>query len=422
MLTCIRCASLWVPAGAALLGLAFSAPASAAADPTLDDLVREALARSPSLAALQQKTASAREAVVAADALPGLMTEVSFTDVGFPKYTIGTEEMSMIGVGIKQGLLAPGKREARRRAAEGETQVREAEVESLRRELVRDVRVLYARLYAVDQELASLAPAREMLDLLAATTTSRYGAGQAEQEAVIKTQLMAVRVSEREVDLRAQRRRLLAGLGRLLDRPVDLQPVNALPAVELPPPPSDDTVAAASGEVTERRAAVELARRRVGDARAEQKPDLSASAFAAARGAFDPVVTLTFGVEWPGGGRARRQARVAVAERELDQARAELRAAEAAAVESARTLLAARDQADSQVRIYREGLVPLSSSAFDAARSAYLNGRGDFSTVIEDFNDWLSARSELARREADGFEVWAELQALLFPASKGDRP
>ncbi len=57
---------------------------------------------------------------------------------------------------------------------------------------------------------------------------------------------------------------------------------------------------------------------------------------------------------------------------------------------------------------------------------SYLAGRGDFSTVVEDFGLWLEARSELARREADRFPTWAELEALVTPGAarrpKGRRP
>jgi outer membrane protein TolC len=55
----------------------------------------------------------------------------------------------------------------------------------------------------------------------------------------------------------------------------------------------------------------------------------------------------------------------------------------------------------------------------DAARLAYLNGRGDFSTVIEDFSLWLDARVQLAAREADRFVTWAGLQSLTRGSAAG---
>jgi hypothetical protein len=59
--------------------------------------------------------------------------------------------------------------------------------------------------------------------------------------------------------------------------------------------------------------------------------------------------------------------------------------------------------------------VPQTSAAVDAARFSYLAGRGDFSTVVEDFELWLEARTQLARRESDRFAVWAELESLVAP-------
>ena len=77
--------------------------------------------------------------------------------------------------------------------------------------------------------------------------------------------------------------------------------------------------------------------------------------------------------------------------------------AEAMVRSEAASLLAAWQNADEQANRYRQGILPQTSAALAAARSGYLTGRGDFSTVIEDFNLWLEARVALARREADRF-------------------
>jgi outer membrane protein TolC len=69
---------------------------------------------------------------------------------------------------------------------------------------------------------------------------------------------------------------------------------------------------------------------------------------------------------------------------------------------------------------YAQAIVPQSSLALDAARSSYLVGRADFSTVIEDFNLWLEARTALAERDADRFTTWAELQTLIGSSVAGD--
>ena len=77
---------------------------------------------------------------------------------------------------------------------------------------------------------------------------------------------------------------------------------------------------------------------------------------------------------------------IRAAGQDLEASRQELRDAEAAARAEAARLEADWRSAGSQVTRYAQAIVPQSSLALDAARSSYLAGRGDFSTVIEDFD------------------------------------
>jgi outer membrane protein TolC len=132
----------------------------------------------------------------------------------------------------------------------------------------------------------------------------------------------------------------------------------------------------------------------------------------AVRGPLGPVLTLRLGIALPFRKHERQEPLIRAAEAQVEQAREELRDAEAQ-VRAERVAGIARWQAaERQVVRYREGILPQTSVALDAARSAYLAGRGDFSNVVEDFNLWLDARVQLARRETDRFAAWAELERL----------
>ncbi len=393
------------------------APTPLAAAPPVEALVAEALDRNPSIAALRARLGAAREMVAPAGALPDPMVELMLTDVDFPRWTVGEDEMSMLGVEVRQSFPWAGNRGARRDVAQADAALREAELERTRREVARQVRVAYGELYMLDRELALLPAGREMLELLEQTTAARYGANGATQEALVKARLLKVRLSEQEADLLQRREVLVAMLGRLLDRTdaFALGPVAALP--EPPAPPADMEALAVehSAEVRARQAGVIAAERRVVSAERDLRPGFSAGALVASRGAYDPVVTLRFGIELPVWRRTKQLPMVRAAELERDMARAEVREAEAMARAAARELLSHWHHADQQVRRYREGIVPLAQEALAAARTDYLAGRGDFSMVIEDFNEWLEARVGLARREADLFHSWAEHAALLRP-------
>lgn len=382
--------------------------------PSPDELVALALQRAPSLAALAARVEEARELVRPAGALPDPMIELMVQDIGFPGWTVGEEDMSMIGPQISQGIPFPGKRGARRRVAQAEVAVKTGELESLRREVARDVRGLCARLYALDQERQALSSGRELLGLLAATVRERYSAGVAEQEAAIKTQLAVSRLDERLDDLAAERAALVASVNRYLDQPGDapLGRMTALPDVATPPASWEAGVAENSPEVAVRRAEVQAAERRLQAARLERRPDLLAGAGVGFRGGKDPVVTLRLGMDLPLWSARKQKPMFRAARQSLEASRQALRDAEAQARAEAARLAAEWRRAGSQVMRYEQAIVPQSSLAFAAARASYLAGRGDFSTVVEDFDLWLEARTGLARREAERFTTWAEMQAL----------
>ena len=392
-----------------------TAPSAAA---PVEELLSEALSRAPSLAALRARLAAAREMVAPAGALPDPTVAIVLQDMSFPKWTVGSDQMSMIGPEVEQEIPYPGKRAARRAAAGADASVRASELERLQREIAAQVRTLYARVWALDRERTDLTAARELLDMLAATAASRYSVGGSDQEAVLKAQLEVSRLAERLDDLAAERAAAVAALNRLLDRPggAPLGTTAELPPPALPAQPWEALAVQASPDVAVGQAAVVAAEKRVAVARLDFKPDFVTGAGGGLRGGYDPSVTLRFGLVLPIWRKEKQRPLLRAAESELAAARADERDAEAAARASAAELAARWRRADRVVELYRQAIVPQSSAAVDAARASYLVGRGDFLTVVDDFNRWLDARVGLARREADRFATWAEVEALIAPA------
>jgi outer membrane protein TolC len=383
--------------------------------PPVEALVAEALERAPALAAARARAAAAREMAAPAGALPNPMVELMLADVAFPSWTVGEDEMSMLAPEVRQAIPYPGKRRAARDVTHAEGDARDADLAAAQRALAAEVRIAYARLYALDRERQALAAAAELLDVLAATAAARYAVGDAEQGAVLRVQLEEQRVSERREDVTAERAAVVAALNRLRDRAgaEPLGVVAALPGVTVPPTPWEEAAVAASAEVARARAEATAAERRAAAVRLESKPDFLTGAAVGYRGSFDPIVTLRFGLELPLWRDERVRPMVRAAEMELETARAAVREAEAAARAAAAVLAAEWTRAERQVVRYREAIVPQTSAVVDAARSAYLAGRGDFPAVIEAFREWLDARAALAGREAERFRAWAAAQALL---------
>jgi outer membrane protein, heavy metal efflux system len=385
--------------------------------PSVDSFIAEVLARSPSLRAMKENLSASAEAAKGAGALPDPMIGLMLQDVRFPGWTVGKEEMSMVGIEAAQSLPWPGKTKARTAAAGGEVAIREGELEALANNLIVQVRTVWGRIYAQDQERAALLASREVLRLLAASTTARYSSGQGDQEAVIKAGLAQTRLEERLTDLRAERIGLVASLNALRDRPAadTLGEIRELPSIV---PPTDSRLPESTSvapEVAVRRAAVRAAELRASAARSELWPNLSTGAAYGWRKQRTPVVTLRLGLEIPLWQGSKQRRMIKSAEHEAEMARAEMRGSEADARAEAASLTADWDRAEAQVRRYQNAILPQSRAAFEAARASYLTGGGDFSAVIDDFLIWLDAQAALAERQSDRYATWAKLDALLSP-------
>jgi len=267
---------------------------NAASAPPVEELVALALQSAPSLVSLQAKVESARQAAVPESALPDPMAEIMLQDVGFPEFTVGQEEMSMVTLEVGQKIPFPGKRRIRRQSGEAEVGVRMAEVRSLQREIALQVRTLYAKIYVSDSERRLLESSRQLLELLSATAQSRYSVGEAEEEAVLKAQLAGFALEERMEDIRSERQTLLASLNRWLT-PQGVEPsmeIRELPSVSIPPEPWKDLALAQSADLAMIRAELESAQRRLDVAKSDLKPDFFA-------GSAAPTFRASNGVKTP---------------------------------------------------------------------------------------------------------------------------
>ncbi len=412
-------------AGAASAGEAgrSGAPPAGAAPP-VEELVARALAASPSLAARRARLEASRLAAKAADAPADPMVEFEYRDAGFPKWTVGSDPMSMIGASVRQPLLTKGRKTARRAAAEADVDLRRAETGQSASDLATAVRTAYAELYAVDRERAILDDSREIARLLAETAMARYAAGATDQASVLRAQVEQTRVSQRGVDLDARRTALVVSIDRLLNLPPDtpLGEVRSLPSPPLADSPArlPDLAAAHAADVSVRQADVSAAARRVDLARAELHPSFTVGGGLYWQGGFDRVASVTLGVEWPARKSRKQLPLLAASERELEAAKLDLEDTTAGMRAEAARLVADIERDDRQVEQYRSALLPQSAAAFDAVRSSYLTGGGDFSSVLDEFRRWTEARVELAGLEASRFVLRSQLDALVSPPAPGE--
>ncbi len=333
-------------------------------------------------------------------------------------------EFSQAALEFSQALPFPGKRGRMRDAMSAEADMAAAELFTAERKLVADVRTAYSGLYALDREIDNLDASADLLKMISLTASARYEAGESDQEAVLKAQLAVFRLMERRESLVAERAIMAAELNRLLDRQDDSVLATAAGLPDVPSIKADEAWITDAPDVAARQAAIAAAQARLESAKRDVYPDfLVGVGGGIERNVMDgtqmPMAMIRFGVGLPIWQGSKQRPLIRAAEHDRRSAEEERRDAVAETRATLARLGAERQRAERQIVLYREGVIPQTHAALDAARAEYIAGRGDFSTVIEDFNMWLESRVELARLESERYSAWARTEALR-PAPQGE--
>lgn len=391
-------------------GQEVSAPVRATlADPVLETLVREALARNPEIAAAEASAEAARIRIQPARTLPDPSLSLNYQNDG-TSFSLGERDMTFLGAMFSQPLPWPGKL---RLAGEEATQ-RAEEVESLlvgRTRLGIEARV--RRAY-VEHVLA-----RDLLDLIedrgrawgqiSAIVRERYAVGLGVQQDVLRTQVEVIRVGEARADQTAQIAARRAELNRLLARPQETEVPTAAHLAfrdQLPNLPAlIPAVRERSPELAGIARAIEAGRRRVSLAKKDFLPDFVASGGPMYRGGLDPMWQVGLGITLPvyAGSRQRPLLAAAQADVRADESRASSAALELEfrTRERMENLAAAIKVA----RLYRDGIIPVDQLSVESAVSSYQTGKVPFVTVLEALNTLYADRALLLTRLAEA-EKW----------------
>ncbi len=386
--------------------------------PPVEALVRLALERSPSLAAQRARVESAKEQVAPAGALPDPMVGAMYQSAGPPWNPMAP--MSMAQLEVSQALPGFGKRLARRRAAEADALMRESDIRVLRARLRTEVRSTYAKLYALDRERDALEAATQLVQVLATGISARYITGQGDQEAMVKAQLEQSAIGERLSDLDAEREALAAQMNRLTAEPegAEVGYISSLPETALDVSGAARAAASHSPELQAQENAIHAAARRVESAEVDTRPNFQLGVAAGAMTTGDPIVTLRFGMELPLWRSTKQEPLIRAARKDAEAAQYEHADLKLRLREEVAKLVSRWRRDNDQVSRYRDGILPQTVMALDAARAAYAASKTDFTTVIVDFRAWLDAQVNQSKREADRFMTWAEIVGLTGGASE----
>ena len=218
------------------------ASAAAQADrplrPQLSGLVEEALQNNPDLAAARERWEMSEHRILPAQSLDDPTLGVAFSN--YPIDSLRADETPMTGneFRIAQNFPFPGKLAAKGDVARQQALWFKAVYEDARLQLAQKVEDVYYRLSYQQQAIAVTEENLAILENFISLTKTRYEVGSGLQQDLLKAQLQQTRLMDRLFTLRQQRRSLLAGFNRLLDRPAG-QPLEVNESLELRPVAAD---------------------------------------------------------------------------------------------------------------------------------------------------------------------------------------
>jgi outer membrane protein TolC len=401
-------------------------PPARTADPVLQGLIDEALARNPQLLAARELERAAAARPAQEGSRPGPGVAVFYQNDGWSP-SLGTEPMTMLGVSVSQELPYRGKRGLRRQVAEADARLAAFDVERARLSLVAEVKRAYYGLLLA-RGLADLAlEHRQVLDEVREVARARYAAAAGSQRDVLRAQVEGTRLQALHAQHHAEARARVAEIIALLGRPPD-SPVETPVALTLEREPrtASEILAwseAASPELKAAATAVERDERAVELARILGKPDFNVAGALINRGGLPPMwqagATLMFPSKAKAqGALAEATARLAADRAALQAVRLKLRSA----VEQRMAFLAAAEEIEAA---FREGLLRQGEIVVQSARAGYAAGPGSqlgvltaAAALIEDRIDYLRViaahETERARLEEASLQPPVGIESLLM--------
>jgi outer membrane protein TolC len=361
---------------------------------SLDDVVAEALARNPEIAAVERQYDAARQRPIQERSLPDPMLSAGYNANGnpLPGAGLGTEPTANIGFMVTQPLPYPGKLDLRASMASREADATEQQIETARLNVTARVKQAYYRLsytYAIDEVLTRN---RDLLSTILKVSENRYTVGEAAQQDVIKAQTQISILDLRLERVRQERATREGELNALLARPPST-PIGR--PEDLPLTDFDASLDALVTATTDhapmlRRDQIMIDRSQlaVDAARKDYKPDFAVSGGYYYMGAMPPMYEVRFDVTIPLQ-RARRAAAVAEQQSAVEQARR--------TYDSTRLALQGRVHEDFQTaatsirlaRMYRDTVLPQARLALESSMASYQTGRVDFLSVVTNFGTVL---------------------------------
>jgi len=385
---------------------------------TLDELVTEALDRSPEILAARRKFDVATKRPSQVSTLPEPKLNFTNFGVGHPASALNRSEFAYVGIGVSQEFPFPGKLSlmsamARKEADSERQMVLDAELRVISRlkQAYYDLSYSYRAIEIVEKN-------RDLLDKFTKIAEVKYRVGSGIQQDVLKAQVEISTLMQRLEMLGQQRGSLEAFINSLLNRPVSMELGKPTQGRKLElNRPLDELLRLAqenAPRIRGRQEALDSNAFALNLARKDYMPDFGASFQYQKTGSLYPDYYMaTFEVKVPVYFWRKQRLGVEEAATRLVQTQHEYQ------MTSQEISFGVKDQflmaktSERLLAMYEQGVIPQAATSLESALAGYQTGKVDFLTLINNLTVLLNFEMDYYRELSNQQKAVARLEEFV---------
>jgi len=396
----------------------------------LSELIAEALSKNAELRAAEAGTESAKAKEGPSGSYENPVVGIEM--MNYPVNTFSSKEYGMTGnqLSLSQKIPFPGKLGVAREAAEFDSKAEAEKYHGSRLDIIKRVKLTYYELFLTYRKLDTLQEQKGVLEQLTTVTRNNYALNKTSQAQVLNLQVETAEVIDKTLELERNIKGLLGELNHLLGRWDHSQFVYGR-AENLKSVPFDaskysekkllDLAMDKSPLLLSRKDEIRAAESRLSLAKRSYLPDFDVKlgyTFRSANRMDDGTdfVSGMVGISIPlwAGSRQSQEVRGAMAEK--NKAEALYDGERNKLAHEIHITLAMLEESAKRIQLYEGGVLPLTRQAVNSARSAYLAGKLEYSTLLGAIQRRYQMEISYAEALAAFHSKMAELETIV-----GDR-
>lgn len=382
----------------------------------LDDVVREALDKSPEAQSALHTVKALERRVPQAQALPDPTVAVGWAGKLAPFDTMSGDASSYRGITVSEQFPTAGKLKLQASMARKDVDAAQTDYEAIRRRITVEVKAAYYDYFYYAKAIQATKQNMELLEKLSKIAEAQYRVGKAMQQDVLRSQVEISMLVEKLTELEQQEATAQARINAYLQQSPEapLSPASEVEPREIHYSLNELYDLSLKNDTAADRAQKMIDRSQLGVTLAQKqyRPDIGVSYMFQQRTAQPDMNGVTVSVNIPVFYKTKQRQAVAEAaenltsaqkmrENRLNEVRFELKQQYLAA-QAANRLLS----------LYSRGIVPQSSLALESSMADYQVGKVDFLSLLANFTTVLNYETDYYRQLADYLTAIARMESL----------